>query len=210
MPELPEVEALAALPARACGRPAVDRVDVAAISALKTFDPPPTALQGWRSPAPAGTASSSTSIVGDGLHLVVHLARAGWLHYRESLSPAPPKPGKGRSRCGSPRRRRPGFDLTEAGTQKRLAAYVVRDPTEVPGVARLGPGRARAGSRDDARRALAARTRPGQGRAHDQKVLAGIGNAYSDEILHAARMSPFAMAARSTRRAGRDPVRGDA
>ena len=121
----------------------VERVDVAAISALKTFDPPPTAVAG-REVTGAGRHGKFLDIeLGGDLHLVVHLARAGWLHYRDAFpSPTPLKPGKGpialrvRLDDGS------GFDLTEAGTQKKLAAYLVRDPAEVPGVARLGPGRA--------------------------------------------------------------------
>src|SRR6266511_4203931 len=149
MPELPEVEALAAyLRERAVGQ-TVDRIEVAAISALKTYDPPVSAVAGLPvtgatrhgkflditlgSASPGDPAALSAAK----LHLVVHLARAGWLHYRDSLSPAPLKPsGKGpialrvRLSDGS------GFDLTEAGTQKKLAAYLVRQPSEVPAVAR--------------------------------------------------------------------------
>jgi formamidopyrimidine-DNA glycosylase len=85
-----------------------------------------------------------------------------------------------------------GFDLTEAGTTKRLAVHVVRDPADVPGVARLGPDPLA----DDFDRAAFARVLEGErrqikGALRDQSLIAGIGNAYSDEILHAARMSPF-------------------
>jgi formamidopyrimidine-DNA glycosylase len=91
----------------------------------------------------------------------------------------------------------PGFDLTEAGTQKRLAVYVVRDPQQVPGIATLGPDplapefdrAALAAILDGARQQL-------KGLLRDQAVLAGVGNAYSDEVLHAARLSPFAIAGR--------------
>ena len=195
MPELPEVEALAAdLRERVVGR-RIERVDVAAISALKTFDPPPTALHG-REVTGAGRFGKFLDLIvedpvaGD-LHLVVHLARAGWLHYRDSLPPAPLKPGKGpialRVRLDSGG----GFDLTEQGTQKRLAAYLVRDPAEVPGVSKLGPD---ALSSDLPTFAARLRSRRGQvkGVLTDQEVLAGVGNAYSDEILHRARLSPLA------------------
>jgi formamidopyrimidine-DNA glycosylase len=135
---------------------------------------------------------------GDDLHLIVHLARAGWLQYRDAFkSPAPLKPGSGpialrvRLDDGS------GFDLTEAGTQKSLAAYLVRDPAEVPGVARLGPD-ALAVSRDEFAERLRLRNGQVKGVLTDQEVLAGIGNAYSDEILHVARMSPFAMTRKLT------------
>jgi formamidopyrimidine-DNA glycosylase len=192
MPELAEVEALAAyVRERAVGH-RVDRVDLSAISALKTFDPPLTAAHGATITGATRHGKFLDIVLGDDLHLVVHLARAGWLHYRDALSPVPLRPGKGpialrvRLDDGS------GFDLTEAGTQKKLAAYLVRSPSDVPGVTRLGPD-ALAVSRDEFAAAL--RTRRGQvkGVIKDQEVLAGIGNAYSDEILHAARLSPFAI-----------------
>jgi formamidopyrimidine-DNA glycosylase len=198
VPELPEVEALAAyLRERAVGR-GVERVEVAAISALKTYDPPPSAAAGRRV-IDARRHGKFLDVVLDGdLHLVVHLARAGWLHYRDAFaSGAPLKPGKGpiavrvRLDDGS------GFDLTEAGTQKKLAAYLVTDPAQVPGVARLGPDALTA---DLATFADRLRGRRGQvkGVLTDQEVLAGVGNAYSDEILHAAKLSPFALTNRLT------------
>ena len=199
MPELPEVEALAAyLRDRAVGR-RVERLEVAAISALKTYDPPPSAVAGkeiigaGRQGKYLDLEFSSDQPGEGGLHLLVHLSRAGWLHYREAFpSTTPLKPGKGpialrvRLDDGS------GFDLTEAGTQKRLAAHLVTDPAQVDRVASLGPDALAA---DQATFAERIRGQRGQvkGVLTDQKVLAGIGNAYSDEILHAARMSPFAI-----------------
>ncbi|MFC7547057.1 Fpg/Nei family DNA glycosylase [Plantactinospora sp. GCM10030261] len=193
MPELPEVEALGAyLRERAVGR-RVERIEVASLSVLKTYDPAPSAAAG-RTVSGAGRYGKFLDVIFDGdLHLVVHLARAGWLHYRETFaSKAPLKPGKGpialrvRLDDGS------GFDLTEAGTQKSLASYLVTDPEQVPGVGRLGPDALAA---DAATFAERLRSRRGQvkGVLTDQQVLAGIGNAYSDEILHAAKLSPFAL-----------------
>jgi formamidopyrimidine-DNA glycosylase len=197
VPELPEVEALAAyLRERAVGH-RVERIEVSAINALKTYDPPVTAVAG-RELTGAGRHGKFLDLALDGgLHLVVHLARAGWLHYRESLAPGLLKPGKGpialrvRLDDGS------GFDLTEAGTQKKLAAYLVNDPGQVPGVAKLGPDALAA---DPATFAARIRSRRGQvkGVLTDQEVLSGVGNAYSDEILHAARLSPFALSHRLT------------
>jgi formamidopyrimidine-DNA glycosylase len=138
------------------------------------------------------------------LHLITHLSRAGWLHWRESLPPAPPRPG-GKGPIAFRLHLDPelpggpvaGFDLTEAGTQKRLAVYLVRDPLEVPGIARLGPD-ALTVSRDELAQLLADQRSQLKRAITDQTVLAGIGNAYSDEILHTAKLSPFKIAAKLT------------
>ena len=104
MPELPEVEALAAyLRERAAGH-VIERVDVAAISALKTFDPPMSAAHGLPVTGAARHGKFLDISVGDDLHLVVHLARAGWLHYRDALIAGAAAPGQGADRacgCGS-------------------------------------------------------------------------------------------------------------
>ena len=201
MPELPEVEALAAfLRERAVGR-AVAGVEVGAISVLKTYDPPPTALAGLEITGVARHGKFLDLDV-DGLHLIFHLARAGWLRWSENLSATPVRPGKSplalRVRLADPDvDGSPGFDLTEAGTQKRLAVYVVRDPRDVPGIATLGPDPL---APDFDRAALVAilsgAAKQLKGLLRDQSVLAGVGNAYSDEVLHAARLSPFALASK--------------
>ncbi|MEP6760773.1 MAG: DNA-formamidopyrimidine glycosylase family protein [Sporichthyaceae bacterium] len=194
MPELPEVEALIGfLAQRAVGR-VVARVDVAAISVLKTYDPPVTALAGLEI---TGTARWGKFLDLDvsGLHLVTHLARGGWLRWSEALSPVPPRPGKGPLALRVHLDDGSGFDLTEAGTQKRLAVYVVRTPYDVPGIARLGPDPLAPGFDVAALAALLHGSRHQlKGVLRDQSVLAGVGNAYSDEVLHAARMSPYRLA----------------
>ena len=195
MPELPEVEALASfLRERAVGR-AVQRADVAAFSAVKTFDPPLSALQG----AVVNDASrygKFLSLDFDGLHLVTHLARGGWLQWRDSLPPAPPRPGKGplafRLHLAPEFPEGPvsGFDLTEMGTQKRLAVYLVREVSEVPGITRLGPD-ALSITEPELAEILGAHRGQLKTTLTEQGVIAGIGNAYSDEILHVAKLSPF-------------------
>jgi formamidopyrimidine-DNA glycosylase len=195
MPELPEVEALASfLRERATGR-AVLRADVAAISVLKTFDPPLSALGGAVVSGASRYGKFLALELGTDLHLVTHLARGGWLQWRESLPPAPPRPGKGPLAfrlhlAAEDHGPVSGFDLTEQGTQKRLAVYLVRDVFDVPGIARLGPD---ALGVDEQQLGSVLRSARGQLKRvlTDQSVLAGIGNAYSDEILHAARLSPF-------------------
>jgi formamidopyrimidine-DNA glycosylase len=195
MPELPEVQALVDfLTDRAVGR-AVARVDVASINVLKTFDPPVTSLQGLEVTG-AARHGKFLDLDVSGLHLVVHLARAGWLHWRDALPPAPPKPGKGPIALRVHLDDKSGFDLTEAGTQKKLAAYLVRSPQEVPGIARLGPDPLDPSFTIDELRALLSGDRSQiKGLLRDQAKLAGVGNAYSDEILHAAKLSPFKPAA---------------
>ncbi len=199
VPELPEVEALADyLRSHAVGLP-VGRVDVSALSVLKTFDPPLTALSGRTVTGASRWGKYLGLDVGD-LHLITHLSRAGWLRWSENPAAAPLKPGKGpialRVHLGTPGEA-PGFDLTEAGTQKRLAVWLVSDAAAVPGIASLGPD-ALALDTDGLAAALAGN--PGRLKTviTDQKVIAGIGNAYSDEILHTARLSPFATAGKLT------------
>jgi formamidopyrimidine-DNA glycosylase len=193
MPELPEVEALAQhLRTHAVGR-SVTRIDPVSMSALKTARPSHAELPG-RAVTDARRHGKYLDLDCAGLHLVCHLARAGWLRWSDELSPAPPKPGKGpialRVHLGGP-----GFDLTEAGTQKSLAVWIVAEVSEVPGIAALGPD---ALELDAAGLAglLRGRTERIKTLLTDQSALAGIGNAYSDEILHAAKLSPFATAGR--------------
>ena len=192
MPELPEVEALASdLRNRLVGR-AIARVDTVAFNVLKTFDPPVTALSGLLVDG-VQRHGKFLDVDAGGLHLVTHLARGGWLRWRDEQPAAPPRPGKGPLALRVVLDDGSGFDLTEAGTRKRLAVYVVGEPSAVPGIEKLGPD-----PLDDAftvevlgeilRSAGRAQIK---GVLRSQSTIAGIGNAYSDEILHVARMSPF-------------------
>ncbi|MFF1924185.1 Fpg/Nei family DNA glycosylase [Streptomyces sp. NPDC058221] len=191
MPELPEVEALRVfLDDHLVGRE-IDRVIPLAISVLKTYDPPLTALHGGTVTGVQRHGKFLDIAVGP-LHLVTHLARAGWLHWKDSFPTTAPRPGKGPLALRTVLTGGDGFDLTEAGTTKRLAVHLVHDPAEVSGVARLGPDpldpsfdrEAFAALLDGERRQI-------KGALRDQSLIAGIGNAYSDEILHVAKMSPF-------------------
>jgi formamidopyrimidine-DNA glycosylase len=194
LPELPEVEALADHLRRHAVGQTVERIDVASLSALKTVEPPATALHSRPVTAAHRWGKYLGLRVGEA-YLVTHLSRAGWLRWSDSLSAAPLKPGKEpialrvRLAAGA------GFDLTEAGTQKRLAVWLVDDPSAVPGVAALGPDALQV---DAGRFAELLGGEGGRLKSvlTDQTVIAGIGNAYSDEILHAARLSPFATAAK--------------
>ncbi len=193
MPELPEVEALARdLRGRLADR-AIVRVDLAAFSALKTYDPPLSALHGTLI-EDVTRHGKFLDITASGLHLVMHLARGGWVRWRDSVPATPPRPSN-----KSPLAARVvldpdgALDITEAGTKKSLALYVVRDPLDVPGVSRLGPDPLADEFTIDALEEILRSAGRAQvkGVLRSQSTIAGIGNAYSDELLHAARMSPF-------------------
>lgn len=198
MPELPEVQALVSfLSERARGR-TVARIDAPGIHVLKTYDPPATSLAGLAIDEVARHGKFLDLSV-SGLHLVVHLARAGWLQWREALPPAPPKMGKGPLGLRVHLDDGSGFDLTEAGTQKRLAVYVVRDITAVPGIARLGIDPLSADFTLPAFAQLLTGVRSQiKGVLTDQSLIAGVGNAYSDEVLWEVGLSPFKPAANLT------------
>jgi formamidopyrimidine-DNA glycosylase len=196
MPELPEVHALVtALDARLTGR-TVERLDVFAIAALKTFDPPVSALSGGVVRRVARHGKFLDISVGE-LHLVLHLARAGWIRWRDDVPERPTgRPGRGPLAARLGLEGGGAIDITEAGTKKSLSLSVVRDALEVPGVARLGPDPLDEGFTEDVFAEILAHSGRSQikGLLRNQAVIAGIGNAYSDEILHVARMSPFAPA----------------
>ncbi len=213
MPELPEVAALAGFLTEHAAGQQITTVTVASLNILTTYQPPASALVG-RTVTGAGRHGKFLDIVtaaggdggdGDGSdggdpgewHLILHLARAGWLRWSDEMKPAPPKMGgpialRIRLSGGG------GFDVTEAGTKKSVTAAVVSDPSQVPGIARLGPdalGPDGSGmGADELGALLAGRTGRIKTVLTDQTVVAGVGNAYSDEILHLAKLSPFATA----------------
>ena len=198
MPELPEVEALVQdLRGRLIGR-AITRIDLAAFSALKTFDPPLHSLHGTLVDG-VTRHGKFLDIDASGVHMCIHLARAGWIRWREEVPALPARPNSknplaARIVIDNPDSdTQSGLDITEAGTKKSLAIYVVRDPQEVPGIARLGPDPlADEFTIEVLRDILTAEGRKQiKGVLRMQSIVAGIGNAYSDEILHAAKMSPY-------------------
>lgn len=196
MPELPEVEGLAAfLRDRAVGH-TVAAVDVGAIWALKTFAPAPADLVG-REVTAVARHGKWIDVATDGPHLLLHLAKAGWLRWYDAVPATPLKPGRSPIALRLRLDDGAGFDVTEAGTHKRLAVHVVARPDDVPQVASLGPEPLGLGH-DDFAALLRSRNQQVKGALRDQSLIAGIGNAYSDEILHAARLSPFALTGRLT------------
>ncbi|MCT1987422.1 Fpg/Nei family DNA glycosylase [Dermacoccus abyssi] len=193
MPELPEVSGLVGfLTERLLGR-AVVGVELASFAVLKTFDPPPQAFEGLVVDA-VHRHGKFVDIEASGLHFVFHLSRAGWLRWSDNLPTTTLRPGKSPIAVRVRLDDGAGFDLTEAGTQKRLAVYLVRDVQEVPGVAKLGIDPLSEEFTEEAFAALVADRRMQiKGLLRDQSEIAGVGNAYSDEVLHVAKLSPFAM-----------------
>jgi formamidopyrimidine-DNA glycosylase len=191
VPELPEVEALARFLSERCSGQVIERIEVAALSALKTYAPPVESLRGRTIGATARQGKYIGLQAGD-LWLVMHLARGGWVQWRDTTPPARARPGKGPLALRVGLSGGGGFDVTEQGTEKRLALWVVSRLDEVDGLARLG--------RDPLDPAFGVEQlakvlekRPGNLKTvlTDQSILAGVGNAYSDEALHAAKLSPF-------------------
>ena len=198
MPELPEVEALVQDLRRRLVGSAISRIDLAAFSALKTFDPPLHSLHGTLVDD-VTRHGKFLDVDASGVHVCIHLARAGWIRWRDEVPELPARPNSknplaARIVIDDPGSETlSGLDITEAGTKKSLAIYVVRDPKEVPGIARLGPDPlADDFTIDVLGGILAAEGRKQiKGVLRMQSIVAGIGNAYSDEILHAAKMSPY-------------------
>lgn len=192
MPELPEVAAVAAqLDARLRGH-SIAAGHLVSFSALKTYRIGLEALAGLEIEH-VGRHGKFIDVEAQGIHLIFHLARAGWVTWHDVAPKVPARPGKSGLALRIVLDDDSGFSLTEAGTQKHLAVYVVEDPAEVPGIAALGPDPMEAGftAADLGRVLKEAGKAQLKGILRDQKRLAGIGNAYSDEILHAARLSPF-------------------
>jgi formamidopyrimidine-DNA glycosylase len=197
MPELPEVAALTEFLAGRLRGATVTKIQIVSFAVLKTADPPFSELVG-RTVTDVSRFGKFISVAADGLYFVFHLARAGWVRFTDAPADVQLKMGKGylaarlsfSSAAGAL-----GLDLTEAGTKKSLAVYVVRDPNDVPGIAALGPDPFSPGFDVGALAGiLGSSSQQIKGLLRSQSVIAGIGNAYSDEILHAARTSPFAIA----------------
>jgi formamidopyrimidine-DNA glycosylase len=199
MPESPEVQALAEeLDSRLRGR-AIAEVDVVEFRVTKTRARPLESLVGSRVTGAGRRGKLVDLAFGGGAHLVVSLGRHGWARWADDAEAdaagtadpavtADPLPtALAAIRFDDDRM----LELTDAGDFVSLGAWVVDDPTEVPAVAKLGPDPADpAFTRADFDRAFVGRRKQVKAVLQEQESLAGIGNAYSDEILFTARISP--------------------
>jgi formamidopyrimidine-DNA glycosylase len=191
VPELPEVEALTRFLAQRVSGRRVERCELAAIAALKTFDPPLSSLLG-REVVSVTRRGKYLCMDLDGRWLVLHLARGGWVKWRDKVPAERARPSRGPLALRMGFDGGSGFDVTEMGTEKRLALWVVGDPDEVEHVATLGVDALDASFDADAlARLLGSASGSVKTVLAAQSIIAGIGNAYSDEILHVAHLSPF-------------------
>lgn len=201
MPESPEVQALAEdLSARLTGRE-ITGVDVMEFRVARTRTRPPSSLVGMRVQGVTRHGKHLDIAVGDS-HLIVSLGRHGWARYVEAVGDSTTDAGDGDS---PPALIVFTFDdgvvleFTDAGEWVSLGCWIVDDPAEVPAIAKLGPDPVDPGfARADFDRAMVGRRKQVKAVLQEQESIAGIGNAYSDEILHTAKISPVAHAATLT------------
>lgn len=190
MPELPEVELLARFLRRRLADERILRLEIGDIAAVKTVLPD---LAG-RTIAGVERFGKWIGLDVGGSWVCFHLSRAGWLRWFDEVPVTMIKPGRSPIALRVRLESGAGFDLTEAGTKKRLAVYVVAEPGEVPQIASLGiEPLSDEFTLDAFTTLLRAKNAQVKGVLRDQHLIAGIGNAYSDEVLHAARLSPFAL-----------------
>ncbi|MCC2030589.1 DNA-formamidopyrimidine glycosylase family protein [Microbacterium allomyrinae] len=199
MPESPEVEALTRfLDDEASGREIV-AVDVLEFRTVKTRATPPAALVGRTISGARRYGKHVALAVGDA-NLVVSLGRHGWArwhsgeprHEHSSAETSVAPPALAAFDLGDDTT----LEVTDAGTWVSLGLFVVGDPAEVPAIAKLGPDPADPSfTRAQFDTALGGRRKQIKAILQEQESIGGIGNAYSDEILHLAQVSPVAHAA---------------
>jgi formamidopyrimidine-DNA glycosylase len=194
MPELPEVEALARHLSEKCRGRRIDRLHLLSIAALKTYEPPLDAMaglcvDGWT------RRGKFLALRASPLFLVLHLARAGWVTWKAQIALTPGRLGKTPVALRLRFSDGTGIEVTERGTEKRLAIHIVGALDQVEGVARLGVDPlSNEFTPDRLAQLLEGRSAHVKGVLVDQRLIAGIGNAYSDEALHVAQLSPFRLA----------------
>lgn len=196
MPELPELDVLAENLATQLKGVGVRAVRVVSVAALKTFDPPIDSVVGWTIAGagrkakyvwleldrPGGGAAAE-----DRLHLVMHLSLGG----RISLGPKPAS--RKIAVLTIDLEGDQVLSMTEGSTQRRAAVWLVRSLDQVPGLDSLGPEPLDPDFTVEVlAEILAAGGHTLKGMLTDQRGMSGVGNAWSDEVLHRARMSPFA------------------
>jgi formamidopyrimidine-DNA glycosylase len=186
VPELPELDVLAENLAARLGGASVSGVRVVSVAALKTFDPPIDTLVG-RAVSGAGRRAKYVWLEFQDLRLVMHLSLGG----RLVLGPKPAS--RKIAVLAVDLDDGQVLSMTEGGTQRRAAVWLVDDVEKVPALAGLGPEPL---DPDFTVERLSAILAEGghtlKGMLTDQRAMAGVGNAWSDDVLHRAKLSPFA------------------
>lgn len=208
MPELPEITALTDFLDEQLSGARLTQVLLPSAFALKVADVPHESLIG-RTVESVGRRGKflKMKIAADGtpagtdpadpLYVIVNFAKDGWLTFSENQdgTDAAAAGGYFAAQLGfSNDGRDYGITLADTGTWKGLAIFIVRQPAEVPGIAELGPEPLDGAYSLDEFSRLFTKRQQIKGLLRNQKLIAGIGNAYSDEILHAAKLSPVAIA----------------
>jgi formamidopyrimidine-DNA glycosylase len=187
MPELPDIAAyIAALEARILNQP-LERVRLASVFLLRTVDPPLSAVEGKTVRALRRIGKRIAIGLDDDLWLVLHLMIAGRLHWK------PPQAKlAGRNALLALDFPNGSLVLTEAGSKRRASLYLLHGEEALQAI---DPGGVEvfAADLDGFRAALTAENRTLKRALTDPRLISGVGNAYSDEILHAAQLSPIAL-----------------
>ena len=192
MPELPDISAyIAALEPRILGQP-LEHVRLASPFLLRTVDPPLHSLEGQKVIELRRIGKRIAFGFEDDLWLVLHLMIAGRLHWRTAGAKL-----AGRNQLAAFDFPEGSLVLTEAGAKRRASLHIVKGKDALQGI---DPGGIDvfAANLDGFRAALTAENRTLKRALTDPRILSGIGNAYSDEILHAARLSPITLTQRLT------------
>ena len=187
MPELPDISAyISALETRVMGQP-IERVRLASVFLLRTVHPPIADVEGRAVRELRRIGKRIAMGVEGGLWLVLHLMIAGRLHWRP-----PGAKLSGRLNLAAFDFPNGSLVLTEAGTKRRASLHIV---TGEEGLQSVDPGGIEIFSSDltTFRAALTVENRTLKRALTDPRLISGIGNAYSDEILHAAQLSPIAL-----------------
>jgi formamidopyrimidine-DNA glycosylase len=186
VPELPELDVLAENLAARLGGASVTGVRVVSVAALKTFDPPIDTLVG-RAVSGTGRRAKYVWLEFQDLRLVMHLSLGG----RLVLGPKPAS--RKIAVLAVDLDDGQVLSMTEGGTQRRAAVWLVDDVEKVPALAGLGPEPLDPHFTVERLSAILAEGgHTLKGMLTDQRAMAGVGNAWSDDVLHRAKLSPFA------------------
>jgi formamidopyrimidine-DNA glycosylase len=193
MPELPDVELYRERIVAMLGGHTLQRIQLHSPFVLRTVDPPVSALNGRRVEDARRIGKRIVIDFGDDLFLVVHLMIAGRLRWRP---PASKKIG-GRIVLASLEFEHGTLFLTEAGTTRRAMLHILRGEAALDEMDRGGIDVLDANP-DEFSRRLRDENHTVKRALTDPRIFSGIGNAYSDEILHRARMSPLLLTQKMT------------